>query len=338
MIYSHFGFACPSMFCSVLNKINTRKSKKCSLQYPGPIRALSLWYTNCLIQIWRRELFSYLKMAGKYLKLPMLWGYQPKSFHTGTTVGIFLFHLLLFLPSSHHSPSVSTKHLRWLLTCLLFHFIIMSHAHLMAIWPLLPISFSYVKELVTHWTPQCLFSHWGISSFVIWLLLSLLIYNSISILLLGTTNIFSVCSPTEVISILLLAFRLPCCCYNNNYNFHGCVNPPSALHGKHCILTSDVIEELQELIQESKLYLDEIGEWLALFHNIQISTTALHDNLWDLGISRKIMIRAAAEQDDQLCAEWMYDFLVTYCAEQMIVLDESSKDSKTLIHRMARHN
>ena len=50
------------------------------------------------------------------------------------------------------------------------------------------------------------------------------------------------------------------------------------------------------------------------------------------------MIRAAAEQDDQLCAEWMYDFLVTYCAEQMIVLDESSKDSKTLIHRMARHN
>ena len=125
--------------------------------------------------------------------------------------------------------------------------------------------------------------------------------------------------------------------WHNNYKVHGHVNPPSALQGRHRILTGEVIGELRELIQENpELYLDEIGEWLALYHHIQISKTALHDNLRDLGISRKIMIRAAAERDDQLRAEWMYDFLATYSAEQMVVLDESSKDGKTLIRKYGR--
>ena len=125
--------------------------------------------------------------------------------------------------------------------------------------------------------------------------------------------------------------------WHNNYNLHSRVDPPSALRSRCRILTGDVIGELRKLMQESpELYLDEIGEWLPLYHNIQISMTALHDNLQDLGISRKIMIRAAAERDDQLCAEWMYDFLATYSAEQMVVLDESSKDGKTLIRRYGR--
>ena len=106
---------------------------------------------------------------------------------------------------------------------------------------------------------------------------------------------------------------------------------PSALHGRHRILTGKVIGELRGLIQESpELYLDEIGEWLALYHNIQISTTFLHDNQRDLGLSR---FGGAAERDDQLRVEWMYDFLTTYTTEQMVVLDESSKDGKILIRK-----
>jgi hypothetical protein len=48
------------------------------------------------------------------------------------------------------------------------------------------------------------------------------------------------------------------------------------------------------------------------------------------------MIHVAAERDDQLRAEWMYDFLATYSTEQMVVLDESSKDGKTLIRKYGR--
>jgi hypothetical protein len=40
---------------------------------------------------------------------------------------------------------------------------------------------------------------------------------------------------------------------------------------------------LHELIQESpELHLDKISSWLALYHEVQISTTALHDNLPEL--------------------------------------------------------
>ncbi|KAF8798255.1 hypothetical protein BYT27DRAFT_7033318, partial [Phlegmacium glaucopus] len=80
----------------------------------------------------------------------------------------------------------------------------------------------------------------------------------------------------------------------------------------------DVAEDLRNLIQESpELYLDEIGVWLALYHEVQISTTALHENLRELGLTRKLMRRAAAERDHKLRANWMYNILSTYTAEQM---------------------
>jgi len=53
------------------------------------------------------------------------------------------------------------------------------------------------------------------------------------------------------------------------YETHGRVDPPSALRGRRRILSGEVIGELRELLQESpELYLDEIGEWLALYHEI----------------------------------------------------------------------
>ena len=120
--------------------------------------------------------------------------------------------------------------------------------------------------------------------------------------------------------------------WQDNYETHGHVNPPTFLRGRRPILSTGVLEELHELILKSPgLYLDEIGIWLALYHNVQISATALHDNLRELGLTRKIMRRAAGERDHELCAEWMYDILNTYTAEQMVILDESSKDDRTLI-------
>jgi len=48
------------------------------------------------------------------------------------------------------------------------------------------------------------------------------------------------------------------------------------------------------------------------------------------------MRRAAAERDHELRANWMYDILNTYTAEQMVILDESSKDNRTLIRKYGR--
>jgi transposase len=123
----------------------------------------------------------------------------------------------------------------------------------------------------------------------------------------------------------------------DNYDTHGRVDPPSVLHGRPRLLNSEAISDLQELIRETPtLFLDEIGQWLALYHDQPISTTALHDNLRELGLTHKILRKAAAERDDLARAEWLTHFISNYTARQMVVLDESSKDGRTLIRKYGR--
>jgi transposase len=72
----------------------------------------------------------------------------------------------------------------------------------------------------------------------------------------------------------------------DNYDAYGQVHPPSALHGRPRILNANAADDLYRLIRETpSLFLDEIKEWLALYHDQPISTTVLHDNLRDLGLT-----------------------------------------------------
>ncbi|KAF8237323.1 hypothetical protein L208DRAFT_1248492 [Tricholoma matsutake] len=94
--------------------------------------------------------------------------------------------------------------------------------------------------------------------------------------------------------------------WDHHYETHGCIDPLSALRGQPQIMNAKAIEDLHELICETpSLFLEEIGEWLALYHNLPISTTALHDNLWELGLTYKLLWKAAAEQDEVAQAEWL---------------------------------
>lgn len=73
---------------------------------------------------------------------------------------------------------------------------------------------------------------------------------------------------------------------------------PEAAHTTH-VLTSQIIEELGELIRENpSLLLDEIAEWLALYHDQPISMKAFHDNLQGLGITYNHLRRVAAQRND----------------------------------------
>jgi transposase len=125
--------------------------------------------------------------------------------------------------------------------------------------------------------------------------------------------------------------------WEDNYENHGCVNPPTPLRGRHRLLSSDIAEELNELLIESpSLLLDEIGEWLAIYHDQPISTTALHDNLKDLGLTYKRLKRIAAERDDAYRADWLHNMTSNYMADQLIFLDESSKDDRVILRRYSR--
>ena len=89
--------------------------------------------------------------------------------------------------------------------------------------------------------------------------------------------------------------------------------------------------ELDDLIWETpSLFLDEISEWLAIYHDQPISTTALHMNLCDLGITYKQLRRTAVERDEIAHAAWHHDLTTHFIAKQLVFIDESSKDDWTL--------
>ena len=122
--------------------------------------------------------------------------------------------------------------------------------------------------------------------------------------------------------------------WQHNYENHGTVNPPTPLRGRRRLLNPNVTEELHEMLTESpSLLLDEIGEWLAIYHDQPISTTALYDNLKDLGLTYKRLKRVAAERDDEYRADWLHNMTSNYTADQLVFLDESSKDDRVILRR-----
>jgi len=125
--------------------------------------------------------------------------------------------------------------------------------------------------------------------------------------------------------------------WTDNYETFGSVKPPLDVTGRPRLLNPAAVEGLSDLLAESPgLYLDEIAEYLALYHDQPISLTALHDNLTELGLTRKIMRRAAVERDDALRAAWLEDTLLRFTANEVVCLDESSKDGRTIFRKYGR--
>ncbi|KAG1901264.1 uncharacterized protein F5891DRAFT_950847 [Suillus fuscotomentosus] len=119
-----------------------------------------------------------------------------------------------------------------------------------------------------------------------------------------------------------------------NYNENGCVNPHSPIMGRPCLLDQIMKDEICELRAENpSLPLDEISEWLAIYHDQPISIPALYHNLRDLGLAYKCLSRIVAECDDGFRADWLHNMTVNYTAEQLVFLDESSKDDRTVLPR-----
>ncbi|KAF9066037.1 hypothetical protein BDP27DRAFT_1365899 [Rhodocollybia butyracea] len=119
--------------------------------------------------------------------------------------------------------------------------------------------------------------------------------------------------------------------WQDNYETKGHVMPRYPVQGRRRILTSSIMHETHELYKEDpSLYLDKITEWLAIFHDKPISLGALCNNLKDFGLNRKVMRWLARQRDEMLRTRWMDYVLTTFSANQMVFLDKSSKDGRTL--------
>ncbi|KAJ3803957.1 hypothetical protein F5876DRAFT_3931, partial [Lentinula aff. lateritia] len=71
-------------------------------------------------------------------------------------------------------------------------------------------------------------------------------------------------------------------------------------------------------------------------HNVGITKTALHKIIQDTGITYKRLRRAAAERGDERRAEWKAEINAHYVASQIIVVDETSKDDRTIYRHYGR--
>ena len=122
--------------------------------------------------------------------------------------------------------------------------------------------------------------------------------------------------------------------WEENYVIHGCMTPSKPIKGCPKLLAANIIDDIQQLLHEDPtLLLDEIGEWLALYHDQPISTTALHMNLQDLALTHKCLKWIASEQDDVYRMEWILNITMNYMVDQLVFLDESSKDECVVLWR-----
>jgi transposase len=119
---------------------------------------------------------------------------------------------------------------------------------------------------------------------------------------------------------------------------YGSVVPPAlAVRGRPRILNADMTHDLFTLLEEGpELFLDEIQEWLALAYDTGISRTALHENIRDAGLTYKLLRKAAAERDEDAREEWMAEMGLHFVARQLVMVDETSKDDRTIYRHYGR--
>jgi transposase len=111
---------------------------------------------------------------------------------------------------------------------------------------------------------------------------------------------------------------------------HGTVTrPPSPLRGRTRIITRAVLEAMQIVYKsDPDIYLDELQYWLAIHHDIAISVPALHQNLEDAGLTRKMLHKIASERDEVLRTEWKTNIAENFSGtgDEFVFADEISKN------------
>jgi hypothetical protein len=109
------------------------------------------------------------------------------------------------------------------------------------------------------------------------------------------------------------------------------------MHGRPRVLNGDMTHDLYTLLEEApEMYLSEIQDWIALAYEVHISKSALHQNILDAGITFKLLRRAAAERDEDFRQEWKQDVNAHFMASQMVFVDETSKDDRTVYRHYGR--
>ena len=114
------------------------------------------------------------------------------------------------------------------------------------------------------------------------------------------------------------------------------VKPRSAYHGRPRIQNHADIHYLTELIQHRPdWFLDELQGLLERNRFISVHYTTIHRELLRAGISLKKLCKVASERNEDLRADFIRR-MARYEPEELIFIDETSKDERTLVRRYGR--
>lgn len=117
------------------------------------------------------------------------------------------------------------------------------------------------------------------------------------------------------------------------------VKPPSPLRGRTRIISHAVLTAVYDVYKgDPDLYLDELQFWLAIHHDIVISTSALQKNLEEAGLSRKLLTKIAKERDEAQRQEYwaVINGELGGDGDLLVMVDETSKNELSLVRRFGR--
>jgi transposase len=123
----------------------------------------------------------------------------------------------------------------------------------------------------------------------------------------------------------------------NVEQFGNVVPVHNPLRGRPSTLDAFQVHELIEMLNETpELFLDEIRDWVLVSQDVGLSRSAINKIIEDLGFTYKYMKKVAVERDKEGRRQWMEAIRAEFVAEQMVFVDESSKDDRTIFRRWGR--
>ncbi|KAG2128610.1 hypothetical protein DEU56DRAFT_819250 [Suillus clintonianus] len=131
-------------------------------------------------------------------------------------------------------------------------------------------------------------------------------------------------------------------CYRWRRIFEECgttTKPRSPLTGRTRTITRALLTAIEDLFTvDSDLFLDEVCTWLAVSHDIVVSTSTLSRNLKEAGLTRKILRKLASERDEARREEFRESHRNDFIGDgsEFVVIDETSKNDRTYARHYGR--
>lgn len=117
------------------------------------------------------------------------------------------------------------------------------------------------------------------------------------------------------------------------FDTHGnTFRPRSPLVGRPRTITLAALNAIRTIYDEAlSVYLDELCTYLAVEHDIIVSTASLCRTLNHVGLNRKKLKKIAIERDEALRQEWKNSLEVDFAGDgsEFICVDEMSKNEHT---------